>query len=120
MPDVHEPNVMDGETNLAEGDKLYSQVVTMISDWKSVNDVKAELIKEYANDAIALLGNTNQEKKVELRRVVEKCDEIISPESFDSLKKQAEKAFLRIVYPRNRALRNMLFVAVISISSISL
>lgn len=122
MADIHKSteNVADGKANIDQADKLYSLVVSMITDWNSVNDVKAEIIKEYATDAIALFGKTNQEKKVELRRVAEKCEEIISPESFDSLKKRAEKALLRIVYPRNPALRNILFVSILSITFLSI
>jgi len=116
MPDDQESNVR----TIEQADKLFSLVMSMVADWNSVTYVKAELIKEYAQDAIALFGKTNQEKKVKLRKVLDNCEERISPESFESFKKRAEKAFLRIVYPKNSTSRNILFVAILAIPLLSL
>lgn len=113
-------SVADGHSEIEQADKLYSLVMTMGAEWGSVNDVKAQLIEEYAKDAIELFGKTNHEKRVELKRLIEKCEDITPPESFESLKKRAERAFLRIAYPRNQALRNTLFAAILSVTLLSL
>lgn len=80
---------------IERANNLYSLVITMSQDWQSVDAAKAKLIIEYAKDAIELFGKTNQEKKVELRKIVEEAEHIVPPDSVDSLKKRAERLALK-------------------------
>src|SRR5215213_533521 len=91
---------------------LYSQVIAMSQNWRLVDEVKARLIIEYAKDATELFGTTNQEKKVELKRIIEKAEQIVPPDSVDSLKKRSQKLVLKRIYPKNRRLRNVLLMAI--------
>ena len=84
----------------------------MAKDLPRADEVKAQLIIEYAKDAIDLFGKGNQERKVELRLIIEQAERTISPDSIDSLKKRAEKVLLRLIYPRKPILRNMLMVGI--------
>lgn len=83
---------------IERANNLYSLVITMSQDWQSVDAAKAKLIIEYAKDAIELFGKTNQEKKVELRKIVEEAEHIVHPDSVDSLKKRAERLALKYSY----------------------
>lgn len=88
------------------GDKLYRQVLSLSNDWDTVDEAKAQLIIEYANDAIEAFGKTNQDKKVELRKLADRAEQIISPASIDTFKKRAERLILRFIYPKSTKLRN--------------
>lgn len=91
---------------------LYGRVKAMAKDLASADEVKAQLIIEYAKDAIDLFGKGNQERKVELRLIIEQAERTISPDSIDTLKKRAEKVVLRLIYPRNPKLRNVLLLGI--------
>jgi hypothetical protein len=91
--------------------RLFQQAKTMSNDLLSIDEAKAQLILEYARDAIDLYGKSHQKEKVELRRVIEQVERALPPDSMDTLRKRAEKLFLRLVYPRNARLRNtVLFI----------
>jgi hypothetical protein len=98
--------------------KLYDQVVNLTKDWDAVDEVKAQLIIEYAKDAIEDFGKTNQDKKVELRRLIDKAEHVTSPDSIDTFKKRAEKTVLRFVYPKNLKLRNttLLIIGILTLA----
>jgi hypothetical protein len=86
--------------------RLLQQARAMSRDLSSVDEPKAVLIIEYARDAIDLFGKTHQTQKVELRKIIERAESAVAPESIDSLKKRAEKLFLRLIYPKDPRLRN--------------
>jgi hypothetical protein len=98
------------------GNKLYDQVLSLSKTWEAVDEAKAQLIVEYAKDAIELFGKTNQDKKVELRRLSDRAEQIISPDSIDTFRKRSEKFFLRLVYPKSPRLRN----AVLAIAGLAI
>lgn len=108
-----EPN--SDERDIAQANNLYDQVKLMSAGLSDADEALAQLTIEYAKDAIELFGRTNQEKKVELRRIVALSEEVVSPDSIDTLKKRAEKAVLRLTYPKNRILRNWLLAILGSI-----
>jgi hypothetical protein len=97
-------------TDELSANKLYDQVISMSKDWETVDEVKAKLIIEYSKDAIDEFGKTNQDKKVELRKIIEKAEHVISPDSIDTFKKRAEKSVLKFVYPKNKKLRNIMLL----------
>jgi hypothetical protein len=89
---------------------LYHKVVGLCQDWDAVDESKARLIVEYASDALKAFGDTNQEKKVELKAVLERAEQLISPDSIDSFKRRSEKAVLKELYPRNKKLRRTVLI----------
>lgn len=91
---------------------LYSTVVLMCKDWRTVDEAKARLIIEYVKDALKAFGDTNQEKKVELKEIFHRAESIASPDSIDSLKKRLERLFLKGIYPKNKKLRDIFFIAI--------
>ncbi len=101
-----------GEANrkLEQANTLYLQVMQMAQDWKNIDVPKAQLIIEYSKDAIESFGSTNQEKKIELKRIMENAEQVIPPDSIDSFKKRAEKIILKVIYPKKPKLRNALLV----------
>jgi hypothetical protein len=103
---------MAEDKKIAAANDLFTQVRAMSDELEDADEVKAQLILEYAKDAIELYGATNQERKVELRRLIERVERIVSPDSIDSLKKRAERVVLKFVYPRRPILRNTLLVTI--------
>jgi hypothetical protein len=89
---------------------LYVQVAAMSRALDTWDEAKARLVIEYANDAMALFGKTHQRNKVELKRIIEEAEKIISPDSIETLKKRAEKAILRVIYPKQPGLRDVLLL----------
>jgi hypothetical protein len=98
--------------NIATANDLYVQVKAMSSELQFADEVKVQLIIEYAKDAIELYGATNQERKVELRQIVDRAEQIVSPDSIDSVKKRAERLILRFIYPRRPIIRNIVLVTI--------
>jgi hypothetical protein len=97
---------------IEQANHLYHLVLKMSQDWDSVDVVKAQLIIAYAQDAVESFGRTNHEKKVELSTIIDRAEQIVPPDSIESLRKRAERLFLQILFPRNRRLRNALLVTV--------
>ena len=106
--------------NIKHANYLYVQVSELCQDWRSVDLVKARLIVERATDAIASFGKTNHEKKVQLKEIIEKAEQVIPPDSIDGLKKRAEKFILKIIYPKSRRLRNVLVASIGAILFLSI
>jgi hypothetical protein len=79
------------------------------------NADQAKLLIEKAEDAIKEFGNTNQDKKLELKKWKEMAALVIPPSTLEDLKKRSEGEFLSKVYPKSPALRNTLFGIVILI-----
>jgi hypothetical protein len=105
-------NEASANAEIEQANHLYSQVIKMSREWDSVDVVKAQLIISYAQDAVESFARTNHEKKVELNTIIERAEQVVPPDSIESLKKRAERFVLKIVYPRNRRFRNALLVTV--------
>ena len=96
-----------------QASKLYDQVIEICQDWKTVDEHKARLIVELSDDAIREFGNTNQEKKVELRKIKAQAEIILPPSiTIEDLRKRAEGQLLQKSYPKSRGLRNALLIIV--------
>jgi hypothetical protein len=100
---------------LSYANDLYSKVMLMCQDWHLVDEAKAQLIIEYAQDALKAFGDTNQEKKVQLKEILNKVEPLVSPDSIDTLKKRLQRIILRSIYPKNKHLRNVLLITFVMI-----
>lgn len=98
--------------NLDRATQLYETVKVLSQDLRSADIAKAYLVIEYAEDAIKAFGDTNQDKKVELGGIIKSTQEIIPPNTFRDLNTTVQSKLLKLVYPKNPKLRNILFVVV--------
>ena len=96
------------QTDFAHAIELYNQAKTL-SEKQPLDEETALLIIEAADDAIKQFGNTNQSRKVELKKLKAKAELIVAPKSLDELKKRAEGFYLNRFYPRNHKARVILF-----------
>jgi hypothetical protein len=99
--------------SLLSANQLYDKVKGYIENTKPLDEHTARIIVESVDDAIKEYGNSNQEKKVDLRKWKAEAELVLPPSTIEELKKRAEGQFLRKSYPRNRLLRNSLFIAII-------
>ena len=90
--------------------KLYEEVKRLINSAGTPNAERARLIIELADDAIEEFGATNQDRKVELRKIKTQFEELLPPTTIDELRKRAEGKLLVSTYPRNKILRNLVLV----------
>lgn len=107
-----------GNKDLAIAAQLYERVKSLSQELQKRPDVTtARLIIESVDDAITEFGSTNQDKKVELRKIKEQAERILPPDTLESLKKRAEGEFLRKLYPKQKAFRMLMFIAILMIPS---
>ena len=105
-------NGLTDSQKLEYASALHSKVVDLAQDWRKVDEPKARLIIECVQDALNAFGETNQEKRIELKEIREKAENIVSPDSIDSLKRRSERVFLKNFYPKNKKLRNTLLIGI--------
>lgn len=79
---------------------------------KPLNVETAKLLIEKADDAIREFGNTDQERKVQLREWKQKAEMVLPPTTIQDLRKRAEGQILKNSYPKNVILRNLVLVVV--------
>lgn len=91
---------------------LYSKVKKLYGDGNDLDEDKARHIIEYADDAIKEFGNTNQKKKVQLRKWKAQAEAILPPSTIEELRKRAEGELLKRTFPQNMALRATLYALV--------
>ncbi|MFL6335305.1 MAG: hypothetical protein ACJ754_18490 [Pyrinomonadaceae bacterium] len=91
---------------------LYSKAKDLYGDGNDIDEDKARRIIEYADDAIREFGNTNQEKKVELRRWKTEAEAVLPPGTLEELRKRAEGELLKRSFPRNKLPRIVLLALV--------
>jgi hypothetical protein len=99
----------DGLTN---AEQLYERVKSLYQNTKPLDQNAAKLVTELADDAIKEFGNTNQEKKVELKQWKAQAELVLPPATIEDLRKRAEGQLLKKSYPKNKFLRNVLLGAV--------
>ncbi len=108
-------NSLIKETNpnsLEEADRLYEEVRLLSKDINSTDENTARLIVEKVDDAIKIYGNSNQEKKLELRRIRREAELIIPPETLEDLNKRSQRELLKHTYPKKRFSRNIILTVV--------
>lgn len=96
----------------AYANELYEKAKRRSQEPGSHAENVAKLIIEWADDSIKLFGTTNQDKKVELRRIKEEAEKSLPPDTIESLRKRAEGELLQRVYPRQRTVGRLLLLVV--------
>ncbi len=104
--------------NILQADILYGKIQKLNEDWNSPDASEAKLIKEYAVDAIKLYGETNQKKKLELKAIVEKTEEVIPPENLKQLKDKSEKYGLQKIYSWLPFRKNFLYIVILIVLAV--
>lgn len=108
--DTHQP--ID-TANHEQANELYEKARALSRYVKPLDANTAKIIIETANDAIKEFGNTNQEKKVELKRMVEEAGKVLPPATFKELTDRAEGQLLRKTYPKSHTSRNVILLVVL-------
>lgn len=101
------------EDKYGDANQLYDKVKNLIDNTNPLDQTTAQLIIESADDAIKEFGNTNQDKKVELRNIKEKAEEVLPPKTIEELRKRAEGKALAKAYPKSNRMRNALYVLLV-------
>ena len=98
--------------NIKRALELYEKARALHRHAQPLDERLAHMIIESANDAVREFGSTNQDKKVELRRIVEEAGKVLPPPSFEDMRKRAEGEILQRAYPQTHFWRNVLIVVV--------
>jgi hypothetical protein len=88
-----------GKEDLTLANQLYEKVKSLIQNSAALDETKARIIVESADDAIKEFGNTNQEKKVELREWKKRAELVLPPCTIEELRKRGEGQVIRKVFP---------------------
>ena len=99
-------------TGLAHAEQLYEKVKNLTAGGIPSDESTASIIVELVDDAVKEFGSTNQDKKVELRRIKEKAEEVLPPRTVEELRKRAEGQILKRTFPRNRIIRNVVLLII--------
>jgi hypothetical protein len=100
------------QPDVSYANELYDRVKTLIHDAAPLDVNKARVIVELAEDAVKEFGNTNQEKKVELKSIKEKAEEALPAKTVEELRKRAEGFIIDKAFPLKPRRRALLYVAV--------
>jgi hypothetical protein len=98
--------------NIKHALELYEKARALHRHAQPLDERLARMIIESANDAVQEFGSTNQEKKVELRRIAEEAGKVLPPASFEDMRKRAEGEILQRAYPRTHVWRNV-FIGIV-------
>lgn len=82
------------------------------TNFKNIDRNKAKVIIVTAKDALALFGDTNQEKKVELLEIIQQAEETLPPSSIKGLIEAIQSKIIEVIFPERRWLRNVLYAIV--------
>lgn len=96
-----------------QANELYEKARALSRYVKPLEASIAKIIIETANDAIKEFGNTNQEKKVELKRMIEEAGMVLPPATFKELTERAEGQLLRKTHPKSHTSRSVILWAVL-------
>jgi len=97
----------------SSGDQLYRRIMDLRQDKAPLDETNATLIIELIDDAIHEYGNTNQERKVTLRQLRKECEQVLPPATIEELKRRAEGHFLKKAYPKNQAVRFLVYAVIL-------
>jgi hypothetical protein len=104
--------------NAVTADQLYDKAKLLYAPFPEIDDPTARLIIQLADDATIAFGNTNQEKKVELKKIKLDAEKLLPPATLEDLKKRAESAVLT-TYPSKQRTRKILIYAIAVIISLT-
>lgn len=114
-----ESSLSPSNKGITLAEQLYDKAKGLFQNTKPLDEYTARILVEYADDAVKEFGNTNQEKKVELRSIKEKAEEVLPPKTVEELRKRAEGKAIEKVYPKNKRLRNIVLIVIIIVTVIS-
>lgn len=103
---------------LTNAEQLYNKVKSLIQETKPLDERTARIIVESADDAIKEFGSTNQEKKVELRRIKSEAEDALPPVTVEELRKRAEGKALKTIHPKSKIARNIFYAVLILVIAI--
>lgn len=86
--------------NLDFANTLYRKAKALFEHVRPLDEYVAQLLIESANDAISEYGSTNQERKVELKKMIAEAEKILPPATIKELRERAEGHVLQRTYPR--------------------
>jgi tetratricopeptide (TPR) repeat protein len=107
------------DSELTQAERLYDKVKGLYHNAESLDENTARLIAESVDDAISLFGKTNQEKKVELKRIRREAEDALPPATVEELRKRAEGKALSKIHPKNKNLRNAVYTIIALIILVS-
>jgi hypothetical protein len=117
--DTSDKNLASNDATFLRANELYLKVKGLFENTNFLDKTAAKLIIELADDAIKEFGNTNQDKKVELRSIKEKAEEVLPPKTVKELRERAEGIALGRGYPKNKLIRNWIYAIIIILIIIS-
>ncbi|HEY0173217.1 MAG TPA: hypothetical protein VGB98_19565 [Pyrinomonadaceae bacterium] len=97
---------------LAHAHALYKKARSLSTHGTPLDAVTAERIVMTARDAIKEFGSTNQEKKIELEKMIKVAEEVLPPPTIAELKMRAEGTIIRTLHPKGRRLRKFVYASV--------
>jgi len=100
------------EASLSQAHQLYETVQNLVKSANPTDVHTARLIVETCDDAISEFGNTNQDKKLDLRKWKAEAEQILPPATLKDLKDRAEALVLAKGYPKSNRIRNILLYAI--------
>lgn len=92
--------------------ELYERVKTLIQTTDPLDQQTARLVVETSDDAIEEFGNTNQDKKLELRKWKAEAEAVLPPLTIAELKDRAEAQILAKGYPTRKLPRKILLYVI--------
>lgn len=101
---------------LRSTDQLYDKAKLLYAPYPEIDDHTAKLIVQLADDAVNAFGNTNQEKKVELKKIKSEAEKLLPAATFEDLKKKAEGAMFTNYPSKQRARKILIYAIAVSIA----
>lgn len=102
----------DTGSKLVNANQLYEKVKTLMQTTNPLSAETARLIVETSDDAIEEFGNTNQDKKLDLRKWKAEAEAVLPPLTIEELKDRAEAQILAKGYPTRSLPRKILLYVI--------
>jgi hypothetical protein len=96
------------DAKLLHANQLYETVKTLTQTTGALDQRTARLIVETSDDAIREFGNTNQDKKIDLRNWKAEAEALLPPLTIKELKDRAEAQILAKGFPTRKLPRKIL------------
>jgi len=103
---------IDAGSKLVNANQLYEKVKALVQATNPLSAETARLIVETSDDAIEEFGNTNQDKKLELRAWKAEAEAVLPPLTIEELKDRAEAQILAKGYPTRKLPRKILLYVI--------
>lgn len=97
---------------LAHAHALYEKARALSTHATPLDAATAERIVVTARDAIKEFGSTNQEKKIELQKMIDAAEDVLPAATIAQLKMRAEGKIIKTLHPKGRRLRKLFYALV--------